>query len=221
MGAALISAKTVDKAPFKGLPYDYADAFLGGCKTSLSFTETPLFNTTNGNASFNASTGAKACPDQYGSDSAEILAGVGYNGSSWKQAKTASETVTFLFDLSYIAQASAKISKSASASASAYIYVESEVWDETNDTETTTGFATVVAIDVTTSTSSTAHQTDQKFSAADGPASYKKGDTYFVTVWLDIILVCSVSSTGSSSASAWMTLEPTGYQSTLESITIA
>ena len=221
LGAVVKTGSKVDKAPFKGTPFDSGDVFLGGCKTTLTYTDTPIFNITNGNSTFNASTGAKACADLYGTDDVSVLAYVGFNGSTWTQATSASDTITFLYNLSWIASASAKVSKSASVTAETYIYVESYVMDETTGNEAVSGFASVVSIDLTTTSSMTSHKVDQMFKAPDGPVALTAGNVYYVEVYLYLEVYASVSPTGTSSASASLTLEPAGHQSKLVSITVS
>jgi len=218
--AAAVKNSRVDKAPFKGTPYDFGGVDVAGCGTTVAIPNTPDFNLTNGNSSFNASVSVRACADLYSSDTSDAYGGVGYNGSKWTQAATASETVTFVYNLSYTASASAKPSKGATASASSEIFVESVVYDGTNGSEVSSGFVSALLISES-SGAKTVHKVDQTFKVADGPTKYVKGDFYYVEVFLELSVYTSVESTGSGTASAALTLEPTGHQTKLVSVSIA
>lgn len=219
LGAAVKSGK-VDKAPFKGTPYVFAGVDISGCGTTLAFPTLPNFYISNGTSAFNASTGAKACLNLYSTDTSDVYGDVAYNGSKWTQSSNASQTVTFTYILSYIVSASAKPSKGATADGTAEIYVESEVYDGTTGAVVSSGFSAAVLVSET-SGSKTVHKVDQTFKQADGPVSYTAGNFYYVEVFLDSSVYSEVSTTGSSTASASVSLEPGTDISSLESIAIS
>jgi len=219
-GAAVYAASTVDKAPFKGTPYDFADVGIYGCGTSLAFTTTPSFNVTTGLGLFNASSKVKACADLTSTDYVDIYGGVGYNGSEWTQATTGSVVVTVAYSLSWSAAVSAKPSKNQSAVATASVFVEVFVSSASNNTEISFGY--MIPLDLSESKGSTSSlKTAQSVKVATNAVKLLKGHKYWVTTELDLTVDAEVASTGASTASASLSLEPTGSSSKLVSITIS
>lgn len=218
--ASAASPQKVYTAPYTGLPVVVTIMATAGCGAALTVPSWPVFDLTTGIGTTSLSTSAKHCPDAGGVDDALIIAEVGYNGSTFKQAATGTHDVVAKLSFSWNAVVKAKPGSTTQLAASAvYIYAYVYLYDGTNGTTPALGYKTALSLYSTSGTHSSA-KVGAIFSATTNSAKLVKNHQYLIEVYVVVDVTAQVLSAGTSTASASLNLATSGDQFKLDSVTV-
>ncbi|MGA9839608.1 MAG: hypothetical protein WBF81_09390 [Thermoplasmata archaeon] len=221
LGAVSPAASTIFTAPYKGLPEDATFIDTEGCGATIALSVGPSFVAKTGVGTYSGTTSSKACPDQFGEDSSDIIAEVGYNGSLWKQTASGKATATALFNLSWKASVKASTaSPKQSADASVSILIELAVVSASTQEVVASGLTLALTMEVTNGTM-TSHKVDYTLKCATDAGKLVSGKQYYLTAEIEIVQESDVTSTGSSSASTSLNMGTGGNEAQMVSITVS